>query len=587
MDNVRKIGRYEVKGRLGRGGMAEVFSAYDPALNRQVAIKVLPRQLTFQTELRQRFEYEVKTIGSLRHDAIVPVYDVGEHEGQPYLVMPHMAGGSLRQRLGHLTNQEIATIFTRLADAVDKAHEKGIIHRDIKPDNVLLDESGKAYLADFGIARALEATAPFTAGVGTAAYMSPEQVKGEALDGRSDIYALGVTLFELWTGEPPYQAANANTVQYKHVQDPIPNILQRNPKLPRACRAIMNKAMAKQPKDRYATAGELAKAITAVAYPPPPKKADPPQKSILERPLWQWVAAIIALLAGVAGFCNDSFGVIDRISSNPTATNVPALSENGTEPLTPTPEPPTPETAITLGATRVRPADGMVLRGVPGGTFMMGSDPAQDPQAQDNEQPQHPVTLDDYWIDQTEVTNAMYGKCVAAGNCDASSNADDSTYNGADFPVVGVSWYDADAYCRWAGGRLPTEAEWEYAARGDTRRIYPWDGSFDASRLNARGTGDGYERTAPVGSFSPVGDSWVEAQDMAGNVWEWVYDWYSDYDDSAKTNPSGPESGDFKVLRGGSWSSDAIYNRAANRNGYVPDSRNATFGFRCVLPPGQ
>lgn len=632
---VRNIGRYEVKGRLGRGGMAEVFSAYDPVLNRSVAIKVLPSQLTFQTELRQRFEYEVKTIGSLNHPAIVPVHDVGEHEGQPYLVMAHMLGGSLRQKLGRLTNQEIAAIFKRLADAVDKAHQKGIVHRDIKPDNVLLDDDGRAYLADFGIARALEATAPFTAGIGTAAYMSPEQVKGEALDGRSDIYALGVTLFELWAGEPPYQGANANTVMYKHVQDPIPNILQRNPKLPPACRTIINKAMAKQPRDRYGTARELAEAITAVAYPPQPPTADSPKRPFWERTVWQWVIAVSVIIGIFAGMAQ----IYSTVSPNPTVTTerptvTPESPAATPEPPTATPklptatpEPPAAAPEPVAGQAQVREIDGMVMRWVPGGTFQMGSDPAQDTQAQDDEQPQHAVTLDDYLIDQTEVTNAMFAIFVTKTGHETTAEKEGNGYNwdgdswelidGANWqqpqgpesdingleqhPVVLVSWDDADAYCRWAGGRLPTEAEWEYAARGDAGVIYPWGDDFDGTRLNFCDTNcpfdwrdatvnDGYERTAPVGSYFPAGDSWVGVQDMAGNVWEWVYDGYGAgyYNNSPDANPSGPESGDFKVLRGGSWNLTAFNTRAASRRSYAnPASRNINVGFRCVLPPGQ
>ncbi len=606
MGTVRKIGRYEIKGRLGRGGMAEVFLAYDPLLGAERAIKVLPRQLTFQTELRQRFEYEVKTIGSLQHPAIVQVFDVGEHEEQPYLVMPHMAGGSLRQRLGHLTNQEIAAIFTRLADAVDKAHQKGIIHRDIKPDNVLLDEDGRAYLADFGIARALEATAPFTAGIGTAAYMSPEQVKGEALDGRSDIYALGVMLFELWAGEPPYQAPNPNTLMYKHVHDPVPDILQRNPKLPPGCQAVINRAMAKEPQDRYGTARELAGAITAVARPPQPAATLPPSdQTIIERPQQRHPAPAKAAPAaqtwrlgwlGLVVLAAALYGIWQLVQTLPTATLPPPTATVPSPTATVSSPTPTQEPTWAPGATRVRTeTDGMVMRYVPGGTFQMGSDPAHDTDAQDDEQPQHAVTLDSYWIDQTEVTNAMYNQCVTDGKCEASALADDNTYSGSNYPVVGVSWDDADAYCRWAGGRLPTEAEWEYAARGKDGRIYPWGDDFDGMRLNfcdincsfdlrQDNINDGYKRTAPVGNYSPADNSWIGAQDMVGNVWEWTADSYGDYSNSIEGTISGLDPNNRKVLRGGSWNGNATNTRAATRNYDFPTTRSVYFGFRCVLP---
>lgn len=253
-----------------------------------------------------------------------------------------------------------------------------------------------------------------------------------------------------------------------------------------------------------------------------------------------------------------------------------------------------------LHDTWTRPADGMVMVFVPGGTFMMGSDLTQDADAQDDELPQHEVTLDSFWLDRTEVTNAQYWQCVARGECSRSSLADDSRYNGLDYPVVGVSWQDASNYCAWAGGRLPTEAEWEYAARGEAGYIYPWGNEFDGTRLNYCDTNctygwkdasqnDGYELTAPVGSYSPAGDSWVGAADMAGNVWEWVADWYSNryYASSPSENPTGPESGDYRALRGGSWFYFRRITRAANRLNAPPDDRYDAVGFRCVLPPGR
>jgi formylglycine-generating enzyme required for sulfatase activity len=201
--------------------------------------------------------------------------------------------------------------------------------------------------------------------------------------------------------------------------------------------------------------------------------------------------------------------------------------------------------------------------------------------------PQHEVTLSSFWIDRTEVTNTMYENCVADGACQASSYADDSNFNEADYPVVGVSWNDADTYCAWVGGQLPTEAQWEYAARGDDGRLYPWGNELPTCDL-AQFSGCG-SLTVPVGSFSPAGDSWVGAADMAGNVWEWVADWYDSdyYEISPADNPTGPASGDYKVLRGGSWNRNPIYLRVATRVNADPDLRPGNFGFRCAVPPGN
>ena len=182
--------------------------------------------------------------------------------------------------------------------------------------------------------------------------------------------------------------------------------------------------------------------------------------------------------------------------------------------------------------------------------------------------------------------------------CNPSAYADDTTYNGDEYPVVGVSWQDADKYCRWAGAQLPTEAQWEYAARGDDGRIYPWGDAFDGSKANFCDTNctfdwkdgeqdDGHETTAPAGSYSPAGDSWVDAADMGGNVWEWTADWYSDYPDTPQINPTGPAAGEWKVLRGGSWRVFQLYLRAANRNVFSPFNRYFIAGFRCAVAPGS
>ncbi len=214
---------------------------------------------------------------------------------------------------------------------------------------------------------------------------------------------------------------------------------------------------------------------------------------------------------------------------------------------------------------------------VPEGEFLMGSADS-DPDAGSDEKPQHTVYLDAFWIDKTEVTNAAFALCVQAGACQTT---------GADFsekpnhPVVAVSWNDAAAYCEWAGRRLPTEAEWEKAARGTDGRIYPWgDGAPDATLLNYNGNIGG---TTEVGSY-PDGASPYGALDMAGNVWEWANDWYdsSYYSNSPSENPQGPSTGDARVLRGGSWVNEARNVRVSNRGRGYPDYRFVgSGGFRC------
>ena len=251
--------------------------------------------------------------------------------------------------------------------------------------------------------------------------------------------------------------------------------------------------------------------------------------------------------------------------------------------------------------TKTRQKDGMAQILVPAGSFKMGSD-----NGGDYEKPVHEVYLDAYYIDKTEVTNAQYAKCVKAGKCDApyeSFSANGDSYYGntsfSDFPVIYVSWYNARDYCEWTGGRLPTEAEWEKAARGTTSRAYPWgDGDPSCSLANSYNKskgGDCVGDTSAVGSY-PAGASPYGVMDMAGNVWEWVSDWYEEGYYSSQTswnNPTGPSTGTTKVLRGGGLGDPWDYLRTAYRNGYYltpgQDHYNnfSVIGFRCVSAEGN
>jgi len=275
-----KIGRYEIKEELGRGGMATVYRAYDPLFERDVAVKVLPREMLHDPNFRVRFEREAKTIAMLEHPFIVPVYDFGEEEGQPYFVMRYMSGGSLSDRLkkNPLSVQEAASMLERLAPALDDSHAKGIIHRDLKPGNILYDSRNDPYISDFGIAKLAEGgTTNFTGSaiIGTPAYMSPEQAQGESIDDRADIYALGVILFEALSGKQPYEADTPMGVVIKHITDPVPHILDVRPDLPPAIESVIEKAMAKNRDERFTTAGDLTKALIKVTRQVTPDPADP------------------------------------------------------------------------------------------------------------------------------------------------------------------------------------------------------------------------------------------------------------------------------------------------------------------------
>jgi serine/threonine protein kinase/ABC-type branched-subunit amino acid transport system substrate-binding protein len=266
----RKIGRYEIKSELGRGGMATVYRGYDPRFERDVAVKVLPREFLHEPTFRARFVREAKTIASLDHPAVVPVHDFGEEDGQPYLVMRLMKGGTLSERLqqGPLPANDVARIMQRLSSALDEAHRRGIIHRDLKPGNILFDRFGEAYLSDFGIVRLAESQATLTGthgAVGTPGYMSPEQIQGQMVDGRSDIYALGIIIFEMLTGKRPFEAESPAMVMVRQMTESAPSIHAVKPDLPEGYGSVIERTLAKNRDDRPSTASEVASMLAAAA----------------------------------------------------------------------------------------------------------------------------------------------------------------------------------------------------------------------------------------------------------------------------------------------------------------------------------
>lgn len=259
---MQQFGRYIIRKQLGEGGMAKVYLAYDPNFQRDVALKVLPRQFTKDPQFTARFRTEATVIAKLEHSAIVPVYDFGEHNGQPYIVMRYMSGGALEDRLrtGRLRPKHAFHVLQRVCSALDKAHKNKVVHRDLKPANILFDEDSNAYLADFGIARMTEGTQTMTI-IGTPQYMAPEQAKGERLDGRTDVYQMGCVLFEMLTGHIPYKADTHPAILYKHTHAPIPSVRTFDGSLSPAYDIVIKNALAKERTNRYATAGALAQAF--------------------------------------------------------------------------------------------------------------------------------------------------------------------------------------------------------------------------------------------------------------------------------------------------------------------------------------
>jgi serine/threonine-protein kinase len=680
------IGDYRITEKLGEGGFGVVYKAVELSLDREVALKTMDALLARDAKFRERFFAEARAQARLVHPNIVTIHRFFEHEGQYFIAMEYLEGmrqpdGTRLRTLadlvgrGPVPGEELLPLFRPVLDAVGYAHEHGVVHRDLKPVNVLFSGTGALKVADFGIAKLVSGETSVTlsgARVGTPAYMSPEQVLDKRLDRRTDIYSLGVMLYELATGNLPFKESDTSSFFEAHLQEPPPPPRQVNPAISGHLEQAILKAMAKKPEDRFQSCEEFA------AAPAGGVMSD--ERSVKSAEADRGQPEEEGQLPGAGGQRTKPDPEVRRRAPEPAATEPVAVASRSPagdrRPHSPTPFPP-PQgggreregawgerraeggrgkkagwvavavvaaiaivllVAVTGGRNRGQPerartqtggeavpaaADGVgatsqsrfVSRGrsaqgyeerlwlkdssvmvkVPAGEFTMGSDASD---ANRDEKPVHRVYLDEYWIDKYEVTNRQYRKfCDATGR----SHPPDPDFRGMsgyftgypDYPVVCVSWDDAKAYCDWAGKRLPTEAEWEKAARGTDGRKYPWGNSEPTgSRCNLadrnaefswsdKKADDGYARTAPVGSH-PAGASPHGLLDMAGNVWEWCADWYGKgyYGRSASNNPQGPSTGSARVLRGGSWRGNARILCAANRFWFGPSYRFDDCGFR-------
>jgi len=257
--------RYSVRRRIGGGGMASVYLAEHAQLRRPVVIKVLHAHLAKDAEMMERFRREARAASELVHPHVVPIIDAGDQGGVVFTVMPYLAGGSLAERVarGPQNPVEVASVVAQASTALDYAHRRGIVHRDVKPDNVLFDEDGHALVTDFGIAETRSQGRLTASGraMGTPHYMSPEQAMGKLVDGRSDVYALGVVMYEALVGAPPFDGPDGFAVGYKQVHEaPVPAV-QVNSQIPSSLNDIVMKCLIKSPNDRYARANDLADAL--------------------------------------------------------------------------------------------------------------------------------------------------------------------------------------------------------------------------------------------------------------------------------------------------------------------------------------
>ncbi len=272
----KTLGQFRITEAIGRGGMAAVYKAYQPSLDRYVAIKVLSAQHALAPDFSERFVREARAIAQLNHPNILPVIDFGQEGDLSYIVMKYVPAGTLKGKMGQPMELKTALrLLEGIAAALDHAHSRGILHRDVKPGNVLLDENDWVLLADFGLAKMVSGNNELTGsgvGIGTPAYMSPEQCQGMSVDVYTDIYALGIVLYEMLTGQLPFDADTPFAVVMKQISDPLPLPRSIRPDLPEDVERIILKATAKTPQDRFKTAGNLANALRAAILPDPPSK---------------------------------------------------------------------------------------------------------------------------------------------------------------------------------------------------------------------------------------------------------------------------------------------------------------------------
>jgi eukaryotic-like serine/threonine-protein kinase len=533
------IGKYEILETLGQGGYGTVYRVRDSILNVERALKVLHSVLMSDPTFIERFRNEAQITARLDHPNIVPVYEMDQIGEHIYIAMKYMEGGSLSDVIAKkktLPFQEALEITRQIAAALEYGYTQAdnLVHRDIKPANILFEKDGRARLSDFGFAKLLaegDSLSLSRSGgiVGTPAYIAPEIWDGKQASPATDVYSLACTFYEMITGEILFDG-NTSQVIKKHVIDG-PKFPERwKQGVPEGIGEVLEKALAREANQRYALSIEFLEELESLTKKEKPKA--PPVIKIPEKKV-------------------DKHGIP------------------------------------------------MVL--IPAGSFMMGSNDGRQ-----DEKPVHEVWLDDYYMDIYPVTNESYEKFLndrsnqIEGDLlwfDEDSEDTKIKQRGGvwkvvqgykDHPVVNVTWYGAQAYCIWRGGRLPTEAEWEKSARGRLEdKKYPWGNEKPSCEKMAK-NGAQYRscngKTVAIGSFAANG---YGLYDMAGNVWEWVADWYDSgfYRKSESKNPTGTNSGIYRVLRGGSWYGYPYELRVANRYGNNPGFASYVYGFRCAGSP--
>jgi formylglycine-generating enzyme required for sulfatase activity/serine/threonine protein kinase len=722
----KSLGDFRILRLIRVGGMGAVFLAHQASLDRDVALKVVSDVVKTRSRIIARFKREATALAKLSHPNIVPIYEVGQEGPYFYFAMEYVSGFSLDQLLDSIRMatpedkasdvlrrflkgqsdpstatgdsdahygatldtdyiMSVSKMMVSVASALEYAHQKGVLHRDVKPSNILIDGTGTPKLVDFGLAR-LEAQEKLTVTgefFGTPSYTSPEQIRHpDKMDNRSDVYSLAATYYECLTLQPPFKADTVNETLTKTVfTEPVPP-KKHCPRLSNDFNTVLLHALQKQPEDRYQTAAQFASDIENILSFKPilarrPNLAQRCYRMISRNPV-KVLISVFSILTIVSGYsflstrlhedrriaagklitAAEHQGKIgnyaqavayyeEALKVDPTSARTYrrvalcylALDQQRKEveanhnaieidpAYTPTYSPLSHhenELTLDLGNTAT-----MKLVQIPAGKFLMGSPVTEEDR--DEDEIQHEVILSEpFYMGVTPVTVGQFAAFIEDSEYITDAEKDSSSagieigngkldgkVNGCwwrnpgfdqkrDHPVVLVSWNDARAFCVWLSSRsgkmvlLPTEAQWEYACRAGATTAYPWGESPDSGKgwanvgdqslkkklPNARAQwsffswDDRFVFTSPV---SNVKGNAFGLCDMIGNVWQWCQDYYGDYDKGVATNPTGPETGDLRVLRGGSWGNDPGLCRSAYRDGDYPDYRFGHTGFRVVV----
>jgi serine/threonine protein kinase len=528
---------------LGRGGQAAVFLVHDLTLKRDLAVKVLlPETLSSPAQF-VRFRREAEMVAGLSHPNIVPLHFVGGEGDLFYLAMQYVDGGSLADRIAggqRMSVDDATRAIMEVAGALAFAHKRGVVHRDIKPQNILVDrETGRCLVTDFGIARAGDTGGLTSTGlvVGTPAYIAPERAMGEDGDHRADVYAVGVMGFELLAGRRPFKGGSGEQGKRRRANDP-PSLRALRPEVPRALEEVITECLRPDPEERTQTASDIVQVLSGATPSSGRRRVLTVRSARWSSPRTLWTALGATVTLGGLALLS-SYGR----AKSPNNRQPPAIDNN------------------------------MAL--IAGGNYVIGSDSGPP-----IDRPRHVVQLAAFGIERNEVT---VGEFDAFAQATGASRAWQGAMPDSQLPVTRVLWGDANGYCAWKhkdGGRLPTEEEWEAAARGPSGREFPWGGIFDAATTNT--VGGARNALARVGSF-PRGATPEGVHDLIGNVWEWTSSPLVSY-------PGGPALPDtmrqFRVVRGGAHNTLDVYavawHRGYGRPATRPDELTYT-GFRCAM----